>query len=121
MFDHEKLDVYRVAVEFAVWAHEIGKQIPRSERNIRDQWNRASVSIPLNIAEGNGKRSSADRKRFLEISRGSSLECASILDLLLQIRFVSPQESMHGKELLHREVSMLTKMIRGKEAVRMGE
>mgnify|MGYP001057977905 CR=1 FL=1 len=116
MFDHEKLDVYRVAVEFAVWAHEIGKQIPRSERNIRDQWNRASVSVPLTVAEGNGKRSPADRKRFFEISRGSSLECASILDLLVRFTFVSVQDAAHGKDLLHREVSMLTKMIGGKKA-----
>jgi four helix bundle protein len=45
-------------------------------------WLRASQSIPLTIAEGNGKGTNADRRRYVEIARGSALACASILDCL---------------------------------------
>lgn len=48
-----------------------------------DQWLRASQSIPLNIAEGNGKTVEADRKRYFEIARGWVLESAAIQDVLV--------------------------------------
>ena len=44
---------------------------------------RASQSIPLNIAEGNGRRGSQDRRRFFDIARASALECAAIQDVLI--------------------------------------
>jgi four helix bundle protein len=56
------------------------KRLKSSDRPARDQLLRASQSIPLNIAEGNGKGTNADRRRFFEIARGSALECASIQD-----------------------------------------
>src|SRR5438067_12729265 len=51
----------------------------------------ASTSIPLNIAEGNGKFSARDRARFFEMARGSTLECAACLDVLL-VRKVTKEE-----------------------------
>jgi len=46
-------------------------------RHARDQWFSAAQSIPRSIAEGNGKQSVKDRSRFLEIARGSAMECAA--------------------------------------------
>ncbi len=58
-------------------------------RPARDQWLRAAQSIPLNIAEGNGKQSLKDKNRFFEIARGSALECASIHELIQRTNVVS--------------------------------
>lgn len=60
MFDHEKLDVYRVAIKFVTWSYQLCKRLKGADRHARDQLLRASHSIPLNIAEGNGKLPSPD-------------------------------------------------------------
>ena len=109
-FDHEKLDVYRVALEFVSWSFNMCKQLSGANRHARDQLLRSSQSIPQNIAEGNGKRSVPDRQRFFEIARGSALESAASLDILVACRTISMEEADAGKRVLHRIVSMLTRM-----------
>jgi four helix bundle protein len=119
MFDHERLDVYKVSLEFVAWVFERADRLRGHFRHARDELIRASQSIPRNIAEGNGKRSLADRRRFFEIARGSALECAAILDQLHMMRAFDAAETKAGKLLLHRIVSMLTKMTETVE--RIGE
>jgi four helix bundle protein len=109
-FDHEKLDVYRVSLEFVSWSFDICTRLSGPNRHARDQLLRSSQSIPQNIAEGNGKRSPADRQRFFEIARGSALESAASLDILVTCRAISSTEAAQGKQRLHRVVSMLTRM-----------
>jgi hypothetical protein len=64
IFDHEKLDVYRLSIEYVTASYGIAKGLTGVNRHIRDQWLRAAQSIPLNIAEGNGKQSLKDKNRF---------------------------------------------------------
>jgi four helix bundle protein len=109
-FDHERLDVYRVALQYTAWAFQAAKRLSGLHRHARNQLLRASQSIPLNIAEGNGKRSGNDRRRFFEIARGSAMECASIQDVLQICDAISEADNESGKRLLNRIVSMLTKM-----------
>ncbi|MCB9501138.1 MAG: four helix bundle protein [Deferribacteres bacterium] len=111
MLDHEKLDVYQISVLFASWAYEKSKALKGVDRHIRDQLLRASLLIPLNIAEGNGKFSLADRRRFFEISNGSSRECGAILDLMGNCKIITKKDVEYGKDLLKRIVSILTKLI----------
>jgi len=110
VFDHERLDVYCVSLEFARWAYLLCSRLKGMNRHARDQLLRASQSVPLNIAEGNGKRTTPDRRRFFLIANGSALECAAILDTLLVCDAISKAENAEGKTLLVRIVSMLTKM-----------
>jgi len=49
-FDHEGLDVYRLAIEYVASSYRISKSLNGAERHARDQWLRAAQSIPLNIA-----------------------------------------------------------------------
>jgi len=110
-FDHEKLDVYRESIAFCGWAGELLAAIS-ARAAVKDQLDRASTSIPLNIAEGNGKFSQRDRARFLEIARGSALECAACLDVMV-VRALVAEENVGGaKEQLSRIVQMLMGMLR---------
>jgi four helix bundle protein len=110
MFDHEKLDVYRVSVEFVAWAYHRAKSLEGPDRHARDQLLRASQSIPLNIAEANGNLPSPDRLRSWRIALGSTLECAAILDVLHVCGAMNGDESREGKQLLERIAAMLTRM-----------
>lgn len=82
-FDFEKFPVYRLALDFVREAEDllIKLDLPKNSR-LADQLTRASLSIPLNIAEGAGRYGKADKKHFYIIARGSVFECVSILDVL---------------------------------------
>ena len=110
-FDHEKLDVYQEAIGFCGWVGDLLAEIS-GKAAAKDQLDRASTSIPLNIAEGNGKFSAVDRARFLEIARGSALECAACLDVLAVRKFVSSERIIPAKEQLVRIVNMLMGMLK---------
>src|SRR5215468_3715916 len=110
-FDHEKLDVYRESIAFCGWVGEMLSEIS-AKAAAKDQLDRASTSLPLNIAEGNGKFSKDDRARFLEIARGSALECAACLDVLTVRKLVSPERIIPAKEQLVRIVNMLMGMLK---------
>ena len=109
-FSHEKLDVYQVAIEYTRWSFEIAKRISGMHRHAKDQLLRAAQSIPLNIAEGNGKTTENDRRHFFEIARGSALECAAIQDVLEVCGAITSIENHQGKNLLDRAIAMLTKL-----------
>jgi len=96
-FDHEKLDVYQESIAFCGWVGELLSQIS-AKAAAKDQLDRASTSLPLNIAEGNGKFSTVDRARFLEIACGSALECAACLNVLAVRKLVAGERILPAKE-----------------------
>lgn len=110
-FDHEKLDVYQESIAFCGWVGDLLNQVT-ARAAAKDQLDRASTSIPLNIAEGNGKFSDADRSRFLEIARGSALECAACLDVLVVRKHILAGEIAPQKEQLVRIVNMLMGLLK---------
>jgi len=110
-FDHEKLDVFWEAIAFCGWVGEFLNAIS-AKAAAKDQLDRASTSIPLNIAEGNGKFSAKDRARFFEMARGSALECAACLDVLLVRKLASEEQVILSKERLSRIVQRLIGLLR---------
>jgi four helix bundle protein len=107
--DCERLDCYRVAVDFQGLAADLCSQ--RRAGALRDQLDRASVSIVLNIAEGAGRRTPADKAHFFTIARGSATECAAALDLLAARGLLAPLDHRRGRSLVIRIVQMLTRLI----------
>jgi four helix bundle protein len=108
---HEKLDIYQAAIAFFALATKLCSELPKGHSDLPDQFRRASMSIPLNIAESVGKHSKPDMKRFLSIARGSAMECAAIIDVGVMLEVMDHERARHSKSLLGRIVAMLTKMI----------
>jgi four helix bundle protein len=110
-FDHVKLEVYQEVIAFIAWLSAILEGTVRIGE-VKEQLDRASTSIPLNIAEGNGKYAPKDRCRFFDIAHGSALECAAGLDVLVAKVKLTPEEIRPGKETLQKIVRMLIGLIK---------
>lgn len=80
-----------------------------------DQLTRASTSIVLNVAQGAGKHSKADKRRYYLTARGSATESAALLDVLLRLGLLDEAGHRTGKETLVRVVSMLIKLAQSLE------
>jgi four helix bundle protein len=100
VLDIDRLDVYRVAVQFAA----IVSRLCITPAALRDQIDRASASIVLTLAEGVGRVSGPDRAHFFAMARGSALECAAVLDLLRARGSLSESAHGEGRALLVRAV-----------------
>ena len=109
-FDHEKLDVYKVAIELIVLIDEVIDQFPRGRTYLADQLQRAGTSIPFNIEEGAGEYSNSEKMRFYRIAKRSATECASIFDICQRLKLIDEKQYDNGREFLIRIVAMLTKM-----------
>jgi four helix bundle protein len=96
-FDHEKLNVYQVSLTFNEW---VGELLPSIEAKAaaKDQLDRAATSIPLNMAEGNGKFSKRNRARYFDIARGSALEAAASLDVLVSRKLMTSAQVISAKQ-----------------------
>jgi four helix bundle protein len=109
-FDHERLKVYQEALRFIAFAGPIIDELP-AKLSARDQLDRASTSIALNLAEGNGKRSRPDRCRYFDIARGSGVECAACLDVLVARQTLPRETAEQAKAILIEVVSMTAGLI----------
>src|SRR2546425_11029190 len=119
-FDHEKLNVYHRSLRFITWTTELLERVS-PKLSVHGQLDRASTSIPLNIAEGNGKFTPADRCKFFDIARGSALESAACLDVLVAKKRVAAEATSEGKSMLLEIVSMLVGLIKSNSSERVFE
>jgi four helix bundle protein len=104
MFAHEKLHAYKNAVAFVAWTQPIFESLP-GKVSARDQLERSSTSVALNLAEGNAKFSPGERARFFQSAHGSAVECAACLDVLVARRMMNLETAERGKELLETVVA----------------
>ena len=112
MLDYEKLDAYKCAIEHLALVFHWIPRLPKGQSTLADQWRRAATAVPLNIGEGAGKTSVAERCHCYSIARGESMECGAILDVVRLLQVVPEAELIQGKRLVVRMVEMLSKMIR---------
>jgi four helix bundle protein len=105
--DANRLHVYHVALELHCLCSTL---VATLNRIAKDQLERASLSVVLNIAEAGGRRSRRDKARYYAIARGSATETAALLDVLTLRRLASPAAIRTGRRLAIRVVQMLTRI-----------
>ncbi|OAI46612.1 hypothetical protein AYO45_06280 [Gammaproteobacteria bacterium SCGC AG-212-F23] len=114
-FDHEKLDVYKIAIELIVLINMTIENFPRGKAYLADQLQRAGASIPLNIAEGAGEYSRNEKSRFYRMAKRSATECAAIFDVCHHLLIIEEKNYQNARESLTRIVAMLTKLAKFSE------
>ncbi len=119
-FDHEKLDVYQVAIDFLAHADTVAESLPRGRGYIGEQLRRASLSIVLNVAEGAGKFSAGDKATFYLRARGSTTECAAVLDVCKRLSLIGEPSWQEGKAVLERVSQMLTRLVKSRQQDGLG-
>ena len=109
--DYRELEVWQMSMELCEQVYSLVRQFPSDERYaLGDQLRRAAVSIPSNIAEGNGRDSKSDYARFLFIARGSLFEVQTQLELAERFKYVTISDET--KQQITSISKMLYSMIR---------
>ena len=112
-FGFENLEVYQLAIEFAnrVFSLTVGFSI-RVQSSLGDQFRRAAISIPNNIAEGSGKVSAKEKKQFYSYALNSTSECIPIMTIAERQRELSDKDHDYLRETCSRLHKMLIKLIK---------
>jgi four helix bundle protein len=110
-FLFEKLEVYQKALAFAEHVSALTEHFPRGHWYLADQLNRASLSISLNIAEGTGRWTEADRRNFFGIARGSVHECVPVIELCRRKGLLAEIAYAEFKDELETIAKMLSGLI----------
>ena len=117
-FLFEKLEVYQKGVDLAEQVFKLTDELPKGQSSLADQFKRAAMSISLNIAEGNGRWHSKERKNFFLIARGSAFECVPLLELCKRQKFITEDHYMSLREDLEALAKMLSALIKGTDQKR---
>ncbi len=109
MFDFEKLEVYQLVKESNTDTFKFIAGKKEIDRVVSDQWKRASLSSLLNLAEGIGRISKADKRHFLTIARGSIFECVAIIQSQNDIDLIDDKTY----ETMYEKYEQVSKMLLG--------
>jgi four helix bundle protein len=94
MHQFRKLTVWQRAMDFVTEIYRVTNKFYRSEQfGLTSQIRRASISIPLNIAEGAGAGSNAEFQRFLNYALRSTYEVTSALEIARNLNHCSVDNS----------------------------
>lgn len=105
--DASKLQCYQVALELHTQCSVL---VAVLHRVVRDQLERASLSVLLNTAEAGGRRSRKDKARHFAYARGSATEVAALLDVLERRHLAAPGAIRTARRLAIRVIQMLTRV-----------
>lgn len=110
-FAHERMEVYREALDLVAYCHALVERFPRGRSSLVDQLERAAMSVALNTAEAIGEYAPREKVRLLRIGRRSANECAAVLDIAHRTSLVSESDLARAKRMLTGIAAMQTALI----------
>jgi four helix bundle protein len=110
-FDHQRLDVYRVALQLAKQCKTLADRVPRGYRSFADQLIRAAGSTVLLIGEGANRFSKGQKRQRYAEARGECGEVAAALELLVVLELLPRHEAQQALLLAGRVGAMLTRLL----------
>ncbi len=109
--DFKDLIVWQKAMELVAEVYQLVKKLPKEELfALSDQIRRAAISIPSNIAEGQGRNSKKEYNHFLAIAKGSKAELETQLLLCVKIKYLENSEIETAINLIHEVGKMLNSL-----------
>jgi len=110
---HRDLQIWQKSMKLVTIIYEVTSRYPDSEKfGLSSQIRRAAVSVPANIAEGFGRKSSGDFKRFLNISMGSLFELQTELEISKNLSLINVDEFAEVYEFTREIERMMSSFIR---------
>lgn len=109
LMDYKKLRIWKEGIQLCKEIYLITQNFPSSEKfGLISQMNRSVISVPSNIAEGYGRNSAQELKRFCNISRGSLNELETQLFIAQELKYIKKEST----EKIFGDINSLMKQIR---------
>lgn len=108
---YEKLIAWQESFKLCLWIYEITKTFPADEKfSLTNQMRRSAQSVPMNIAEGNGKRSAKEKAYFFEIAIGSIDELHCQCRIAQGLHYIDDSIFSKADEHIHRTSYLINKL-----------
>lgn len=110
---YQDLRVWQKSIELVKEIYLLVEKLPSKENYVlSDQMRRAVISIPSNIAEGSGRSSRDEYKRFLKIARGSQYELQTQIYICVELNYFTKADTVKANELITEVGKMLNNLIK---------
>lgn len=111
MFGFQKLDVWKKSIDFTDLMLQIAESLPQNyQYSLAEQLKRAAISVPTNIAEGSGRRSTKEASNFFNIAKGSVYEVLNLLVIASKRNLLLDK---FDKEKIYADAEEISKMLTG--------
>ncbi len=111
--NHKNLAVWEKSLNLIKEVYRLTKQLPKEEKYVlTSQLRRASISVASNIAEGAARKSVIERRRFYEISRSSSVEIDTQIEICKLLEYCKDNELSEVDKELNNVFALLTAMVK---------
>jgi four helix bundle protein len=110
--NHKKLAVWEKSLNLIKEVYKLTRKLPKEEQYVlTSQLRRASVSVASNIAEGAARKSVIERRRFYQISRSSSVEIDTQIEICKLLEYFKENELSEIDKELNNVFALLTAMV----------
>ena len=108
-YQFERLNAWQESRKLVLAVYQLLKKFPSEERYaLCDQLRRAAISVPSNIAEGNGRISVKEQIRFSEIAFGSVMEIYCQLQIAVDLDYISDADFNQIKPLIYNTSKLIS-------------